>query len=66
MIVVLSKPQACMIPFHAPRYTISQDIMSSLDVERFLDLGVGRKKKVSEDDGRDEQREECIYSFRSA
>ena len=40
--------------------------MSSLDIERFLDLGVRREQKVSEDNGRDEEREECIYSFRSA
>ena len=40
--------------------------MSSLDVERLLDLGVGRKKKVNEDDGWDEESEGCVYSFRSA
>ena len=55
-----------MVPFHAPWYTISQDIMSSLDIERFLDLGVRREKKVNEDDGWDEEREEFVYSFRSA
>ena len=52
-----------MRPFHAPWYTISQDIMSSLDVERLLDLGVGREKKVSEDDGWDEEREGSVYSY---
>lgn len=36
--------------------------MSSLDVERLLDLGVRREEKVKEDDGWDEEGEECIYS----
>ena len=55
-----------MLPLHAPWYTISQNIMSSLDIERFLDLDVRREKKVNEDDGWDEEREELVYSFRSA
>ena len=40
--------------------------MSSLDIERLLDLGVRREKKVNEDDCWDEESEGCIYSFRSA
>ena len=55
-----------MLALHAPWYTISQNIMSSLDIERLLDLGVRREEKVNEDDGWDEEREGCIYAFRSA
>ena len=40
--------------------------MSSLNIERLLDLGVRREKKVNEDDGWDEESEGCIYSLRSA
>ena len=66
MIVMLSEPWAYMPPFHVPWYTISQDIMGSLDIERLLDLGVRRKEKVSEDDSWDEESEGCVYSLRSA
>ena len=44
MVIVLSQPQACMLPFRGPWYTISQDVMSSLDVERLLDFGIRREK----------------------
>lgn len=37
--------------------------MGSLDVERFLDFGVGREEEVDEDDGWDEEGEECICSL---
>ena len=52
-----------MLPFRGPWYTISQDVMSSLDVERLLDFGIGREKEVDEDDGRYEEGGECIYSL---
>lgn len=44
-----------MLPFRAPRYTISQDVVSSLYVEGLLDFSVRREKEVDEDGGRDEE-----------
>lgn len=49
-----------MLPCRAPRYAVSQDVVSSLYVERLLDFSVGREKEVDEDDGWDEEGEECI------
>ena len=49
-----------MLPFRVPGDTISQDVMSSLYIERFLDFSIWCKKEVEEDDGRDEEGEECI------
>lgn len=44
-----------MLPFHAPWYTIGQDVMSSLYIEGLLDLSVRREEEVKEDDGWDEE-----------
>lgn len=35
--------------------------MGGLDVEGFLDLGVGREEEVEENDGGDEQGQEIVY-----
>ena len=63
MVIVLSQPQARMLPFRGPWYTISQDVMSSLDIERLLDFGIRREKEVDEDDGWYEEGDEGIYSL---
>lgn len=52
-----------MLPFRIPRYTISQNIMGSLYVERLFDFRIWREKEVDEDDGGDEEGEECICSI---
>lgn len=50
-----------MLPGHARRDTMGQDVMSSLYIERLLDLGVRREEEVNEDDGwDDEEGEEFI------
>ena len=52
-----------MLPLHAPWYTIRQDIMSSLYIERLLDFRIRREKEVDEDDGWDEEGKERICSL---
>lgn len=42
------------------RDTIAEDVVRSLEVEGFFDLGVGGKEEVEENDGWDEQVEEVI------
>ena len=52
-----------MLPFRTPWYAVTQDIMSSLHIERLLDFRVRREKKVDQDDGGNEQGEKRICSF---
>lgn len=38
------------------RYAIAEDVMGSLDVERFLNLSIGRDVEMEEDQGREYER----------
>ena len=41
--------------------TIGEDIMRSLDIERFLDLGIWSADEMDEDQSRDQCRDDYVY-----
>lgn len=46
------------------RDTVDEDVVDGLDVEGFLDFGVGSPRQVEQDDGRNEKREEGFWPGR--
>lgn len=61
IIVILQLQFADAIRKEEITNTISEDVVCSLDIERFLNLGIWSADKMEEDQSRDQCRDDYVY-----
>lgn len=58
--VIFGPEQRCGVRGSRVGDAVAEDVVRGLEVEGFLDLGVGGDEQVEEDDGGDEQGEDVV------